>query len=63
MSGGIGSYSGRPKAPENRYSIDYDVDSDGAITVTDTVDWYERTTDPDRSADAVAFVRIVLTPG
>ena len=50
---------GRPKAPENRYSIDYHVDSDGAITVADTGDWYEPHHQPDSSADAVAFVRIV----
>jgi hypothetical protein len=51
-------YYGRPKAPENRYSIDYHVDSEGTITVSDTGDWYEPHHQPDPSADAVAFVRM-----
>ena len=56
-------YYGRPKTPENRYSIDYRVDSDSVITVVDTVDWYEPHHQPDPSADAVGFLRMVLTAG
>ncbi|MGH3023247.1 MAG: hypothetical protein ACRDNI_06285, partial [Gaiellaceae bacterium] len=56
-------YYGRPKAPENRYSIDYRVDPDGAVIVEDTVDWYEPRHQPDPSSDAVAFLKAVPTLG
>jgi hypothetical protein len=54
-------YYGRPKVAENRYSLDYRVDPEGAVTVEDTGDWYEPRHQPDPSADAVAFVKGVPT--
>ena len=53
-------YYGRPKTPENRYSIDYRVDNRGVIAVTDTADWYEPHHRPDASADSVGFLKPVL---
>ncbi len=55
-------YYGRPRTPENRYSIEYRVDADGAITVTDTADWYEPRHTPDPSADAVGFLKPLIQP-
>ena len=53
-------YYGRTQAPENRYSIDYQVDSDGAISVADTADWYEPDHRPDPLVDAVAFLKALV---
>jgi hypothetical protein len=53
-------YYGRPQTPENRFAIEYRIDSDGAIAVTDTADWRELDHSPDPSADAVAFLKPVL---
>jgi hypothetical protein len=50
-------YYGRPQTPENRFSIDYRVDGDGSISVTDTADWFEPRHQPDSCADAVALLR------
>ena len=52
-------YYGRPKTPDNRYSIEYRVDSEGVITVADTADWYEPHHQPDASADAVGFLKLI----
>lgn len=49
-------YYGRPRLPENRFSLDYQVHGD-TVAVTDTADWRERDHRPDGSADAVAFLR------
>jgi hypothetical protein len=56
-------YYGRPKASENRYSIDYRVNADGSINVADTGDWYEPRHHPDPSADAVGFLKAVQILG
>jgi len=53
-------YYGRPRTPANRYLIEYRVDSGGAIAVTDTGDWYTPHHEPTPSADAVAFLKLVV---
>ena len=53
-------YYGRPKTEANRFAIEYRVASDGSIAVTDTADWYTPQHQPSVSADAVAFLNLVV---
>ena len=55
-------YYGRSQTPENRYAIDYRVDVDGSIAVTDTADWYEPRHSPDPLADAVGLLKALIRP-
>jgi hypothetical protein len=49
-------YYGRPKLPENLFTIEHSVDEEGRITARSDVDWYEPHYEPSSSEPAAELL-------